>query len=62
MAVVETMSVWERPRINQVTLSFPLLWKLLVKRAVGSNSTEFEISALFRSGLTRGSERASDTA
>ena len=50
----------ERPRINQMTLSFLLL--TLVKRAAGSNSTEVEISALFRSGLMRGSERVTDTA
>ena len=42
----------ERPRIiNQVTLSFMLLLMLLVRRAAGSISTEFEISGLFRSDL-----------
>ena len=51
----------ERPRINQMTLSF-LLLLMLVKRAAGSNSTEVEISALFRSGLMRGSKRVRDTA
>ena len=53
--------VWKRPRISQVTLSF-LLLLMLVKRAPGSSSTEVEISALFRSGLMRGSERVRDTA
>jgi len=42
---------WERPRINQVTLSFLLLLMLLVRRAPGSSSTEFEISGLFHSDL-----------
>ena len=49
----------ERPIINQMTLSF-LLLLMLVKRAAGSNSTEFEISALFGSGLMCGS-RVRDT-
>ena len=48
--------VWERPRINQVTLSFLLLLMLLVRRAAGSSSTEFEISGLFRSDLMRPNE------
>jgi len=30
---------------------------LLVKRAAGYNSTEFEMSALFRSGFMHGPER-----
>jgi len=47
----------ERPRINEVTLSFLLLLMLLVTRAVGSNSTEFKMSALFRSGFMHGPER-----
>jgi len=51
VALVETMSVWEHPRINQVTLSFLLLLMLLVRRAAGSSSTEFEISGLLRSDL-----------
>ena len=51
VAIVEMMSVCERPRINQVTLSFLLLLMVLVRRAAGSSSTEFEISGLFHSDL-----------
>ena len=43
--------LWERPRINQMTLSFLLLLMLLVSRAAGSSSTEFEIYGLLRSDL-----------
>jgi len=46
----------ERPRINQMTLSFLLLLMFLIRRAAGSSSTEFEISGLFRSDLMRPNE------